>query len=105
MVKAWPFVVSRGKVSSRSGEDAITDVLRWEMDTEKKRRNPVPSLRFERETQSDLPDGSRDVGYIDVQVIYSFELSEYFAIECKRVADDDSELSRYYVTRGIVRFV
>lgn len=34
LVKAWPSVVSGGKVASHSGEDEITDVLRWEMETE-----------------------------------------------------------------------
>jgi hypothetical protein len=105
VVKAWPLVITRGKVASYSEEDEITDALRWEMDGEKKRRTPVPHLRFERETQSDLPDEERGIGYIDVHVIYSFEVREYFAIECKRVADSDAELSRYYVSRGVVRFV
>lgn len=105
VVKAWPSVVAGGKVASHSKEDEITDVLRWEMDDEKKRRTPVPHLRFERESQSDTPDRDTGLGYIDVHVIYSFELCEYFAIECKRVADSDSELSRYYVTRGVARFI
>jgi hypothetical protein len=105
VIKAWPTVVTGGRVASHSEEDEISDVLRWEMDNEKKRRKPVPHLRFERESQSDLPDKERGIGYIDVHVIYSFELREYFAIECKRVADADAELSRYYVTRGLVRFI
>jgi hypothetical protein len=106
VVKAWPSVLSGGKVTSGSDEDEVTDVLRWEMDTEKRRRNPVPQLRFEREPQSDLPDKSRDYGYIDVYVIYSFEQREYFAIECKRVADADRTLARRYVTQGVIdRFV
>ena len=104
-VKAWPAVLAGGKVRAESGEDDITDELRWQMDAEKKRRRPVPNLRFERESQSDLPDKSRDVGLIDVYVIYSFEQTEYFAIECKRVAQSDSDLSRYYVTDGVHRFV
>jgi hypothetical protein len=104
-VKAWPAVLAGGKVRPESGEDDITDELRWQMDAEKKRRWPVPNLRFERESQSDLPDKSRDVVLIDVYVIYSFEQTEYFAIECKRVAQSDSDLSRYYVTDGVHRFV
>ena len=104
-VKAWLAVVSGGKVDPQSGEDDITDELRWQMDAEKKRRRPVLNLRFEREVQSDLPDNSRDIGLIDVYVIYSFEQTEYFAIECKRVAEADSDLSRLYVTEGVHRFV
>jgi hypothetical protein len=104
-IKAWPKVVSSGKVGPQSGEDDITDELRWQMDVEKKRRRPVPNLRFERESQSDLADKSRDVGLIDVYVIYSFEQTEYFAIECKRLAQSNSDLSRYYVTEGVRRFV
>jgi hypothetical protein len=105
VVKAWPAVVTGGKVKSDSHEDDITDVLRWEMDAEKKRRRLVPQLRFEREAQSDLPDKSRRVGLIDVLVIYSFEQREYLAIECKRVADADSNLTKLYVTQGVTRFV
>ncbi|RUL86994.1 hypothetical protein [Tautonia sociabilis] len=104
-IKAWPRVVAGGKVSARSSEDDISDELRWQMDAEKRRRNPMPRLRFEREPQSDLPDKSRSIGLIDVYVIYSFEQTEYFAIECKRLADADSDLSRYYVTDGVNRFV
>jgi hypothetical protein len=104
-VKAWPGVIASGKVSAQSGEDEISDELRWQMDAEKRRRNPQPRLRFERETQSDLPDKGRSIGLIDVYVIYSFEQNEYFAIECKRLADADSALSRYYVTEGVNRFV
>jgi hypothetical protein len=104
-VKAWPAVAAGGKVGPQSHEDEISDELRWEMDAEKKRRRPVPHLRFERETQSDLPDKSRDVGLIDVFVIYSFEQREYFAIECKRLKDADSALARLYVTEGVHRFV
>jgi len=104
-VKAWPAVVSGGKVGPQSGEEDITDEFRWRMDAEKKRRWPVPNLRFEREVQSDLPDSSRDIGLIDVYVIYSFEQTEYFAMECKRVAEADSDLSRLYVTEGVHRFV
>ena len=104
-VKAWLAVIARGMVGSQSGEDDITDELRWQMDAEKKRRRPVPNLRFEREAQSDLPNKSRDIGLIDVYVIFSFEQAEYFAIECKRLADSDSELSPCYVTEGVCRFV
>lgn len=104
-VKAWPGVTAGGKVTSRSSEDDISDELRWQMDAEKRRRSPVPNLRFEREPQSDLPDKSRSVGLIDVYVIYSFEQNEYFAIECKRLIDADADLSRLYVTDGVNRFV
>ena len=75
------------------------------MDAEKKRRDPVPQLRFEREPQSDVPDKEFGLGEIDVYVIYSFELTEYLAMECKRLADSDSALSLAYVTEGITRFV
>lgn len=103
--KAWPGVIASGKVDPQSIEDDISDELRWQMDAEKRRRRPVPNLRFEREPQSDLPDKSRKIGLIDVYVIYSFDQSDYFAIECKRVADADADLSRLYVTNGVQRFV
>jgi hypothetical protein len=103
---AWPQVVAGGRVTSQGKEDEITNDLRWEMDAEKKRRNPVPQLRFEREVQSDRPGQAEDLGHIDVFVIYSFDQQEYFAIECKRVADADRTLARKYVTLGVIdRFV
>ena len=106
LAKAWPHVVASGKVTHESKEDDITDVLRWEMDTEKLRRNPVPRMRFERESQSDRPDKDRDYGYIDVYVIYSFDQREYFAVECKRVAAADKTLAWRYVNQGVIdRFV
>lgn len=104
VVKAWPHVVSGQKVGPSSREDDISDELRWQMDSEKKRRRPVPQLRFEREPQSDRPAKDRDVGYIDVYVIYSWEQEQYFAMECKRVTDADRKLARCYVSEGIVRF-
>ena len=104
-VKAWSRLVARGKVGPSHHEKQISDELRWQMDAEKKGRDPVPQLRFEREPQSDVPDREFGLGEIDVYVIYSFEQSEYFAMECKRLAAADSALSLAYVTDGVSRFV
>ncbi len=103
-VQAWPHLLASGQVSADDHEDAITDRLRWEMDAEKRRRKPQPQLRFERETQSDSPDTDRPTGLIDVYVIYSFDQSEYFAMECKKVDDHRETPARRYIEEGVCRF-
>lgn len=103
-VQAWPHLLASGRVSADDHEDHITDRLRWEMDAERRRRSPEPQLRFERETQSDSPDEDRSSGLIDVYVIYSFDQSEYFAMECKKVDDHRETPAKKYVEKGVCRF-
>lgn len=103
-VQAWPHLLASGQVSVDDHEDAITDRLRWEMDAEKRRRKPEPQLRFERETQTDSPDEDRPTGLIDVYVVYSFDQSEYFAMECKKVDDHRETPAKKYVEKGVCRF-
>jgi hypothetical protein len=104
-VHAWPHLLASGRVCVEDHEDAITDRLRWELDAEKRRRSPEPQLRFERETQSDSPDEEHPTGLIDVYVIYSFEQSEYFAMECKKIDDHRKTPAKKYVENGVCRFV
>lgn len=103
-VQAWPRLLASGRVSRDDHEDTITDRLRWEMDVEKRRRKPQPQLRFERETQSDSPDTDRPPGLIDVYVVYSFEQTEYLAIECKKVDDHRETPAKRYIEDGVCRF-
>lgn len=102
---AWVELIGQSKVHPTDDEDTITDALRWEMDAEKRRRDPSPQLRFERETQSDDLTGARPTGLIDVYVVYSWHQKEYFAMECKKVDDSRAEAARRYIESGIVRFV
>jgi hypothetical protein len=104
-VKAWPRLCQSKKVSPRAKEDDITDCLRWEMDAERKRRDPQPQLLFLREVQRDDPQKRFPTGLIDVYVAYSLEDSDkYIALECKKVTDRHNRRARFYVQNGVCRF-
>jgi len=103
-VAAWPRLCESQRVSPSDKEDDITDQLRWEMVSEKARRDPPPQVRFERETQRDDPEKEYPTGLIDVYVIYSFDETDYFAIECKKVTDRHEQRANYYIREGISRF-
>jgi hypothetical protein len=103
-VKAWPRVCQSGKVTPKTKEDNITDRLRWEMKAEKDGRDPRPQIRFERETQRDDPEKRHPTGLIDVLVMYSFDESQYLAMECKKVTDRHNRRADYYVREGVCRF-
>ena len=98
-VAAWPHLRKSQRVGPSDKEKDITDQLRWEMVAEKQRRDPSPQLRFEREVQVDDPEG-----HIDVYVIYSFDETNYFAMECKKVTDRHKKPADYYIQGGICRF-
>ena len=101
---AWPRLCRNKKIGPTDKEDYITDQLRWEMDAEKKRRDPPPQIRFERETQLDDPQGKYRKGRIDIFVVYSFDAVDYFAMECKKVTDRHTRRANYYVQEGVCRF-
>jgi hypothetical protein len=103
-VAAWPHLCEKKYVSPSDKEDHITDQLRWEMVSEKNRRRPCPQIRFERETQRDDPEGDFPTGLIDVHVGYSFDETEYLAIECKKVNDRQETPAKKYIENGICRF-
>ena len=103
-VAAWPRLCESGRVQPSDREPDITDKLRWEMVAEKKRRDPPPQIRFERETQRDDPEKNHPTGLIDVYVIYSFDETDYFAMECKKVTDRHKGPADYYIQEGICRF-
>ncbi len=103
-VAAWPRLCKSQRVGPSDKEDDITDQLRWEMVAEKKRRNPPPQVRFERETQRDDPGKDYPTGLIDVYVTYSFDETDYFAMECKKVNDRHETPARKYIENGVCRF-
>jgi hypothetical protein len=103
-VAAWPHLCQSKRVVPTNKEDTITDQLRWEMVAEKNRRDPSPQIRFERETQRDDPQMKYRKGRIDVFVIYSFDETDYFAMECKKITDRHDRRANYYIQEGICRF-
>jgi hypothetical protein len=103
-VSAWPNVCQGGRVSPKAKEDDITDRFRWEMVAEKERRDPRPQLRFEREVQLDDPENRHPRGFIDVHVGYSWNETNYLAMECKKVTNRHERRAGYYVREGVCRF-
>jgi hypothetical protein len=103
-VAAWPRLCQSKRVGPTHKEDDITDRLRWEMVAEKNRRDPPPQLRFDRETQRDDPKKKYPTGLIDVYIAYSFDETQYFAMECKKVTDRHEQPANYYIQHGVCRF-
>ena len=102
--KAWPAVVGDQDVSDETKEDDITDILRRRMSDVKRSMDPMPQMRFERESQSDATEDSSELGLIDIQVAYTWNEETYFVIECKRIWSIDNSLALKYVRKGINRF-
>lgn len=101
---AWPETVADDRVTLKTDEDRITDVLRWKM-VEAKRKRKVPSeIRFEREPQSDRPEDDTPLGLIDIKVAYTWNEETYLTMECKRIRSTDNDLALKYVRNGINRF-
>lgn len=72
---------------------------------EKERRN-LKNFRIDEEVGTrSSPDIPKPDGRIDIRIIYSFDESEYFGMECKRVSGKDKRLARDYLSKGILRFV
>lgn len=101
---AWPATVADSRVSPNTGEDAISDVLRWKMVEAKNRLDPVPQMRFERESQSDDPELDNPLGLIDIKVLYTWNDETYLTMECKRITSTENSLTLKYVRNGINRF-
>ncbi|MHC4399876.1 MAG: hypothetical protein ACYTG0_09370 [Planctomycetota bacterium] len=103
-VAAWPRLCESERVQPSDKEDEITDQLRWEVVAEKARRDPPPQLRFERETQVDDPEREYPPGRIDVYVMYSFDETDYLAMECKKVNARHETPAKKYIEKGVCRF-
>ncbi len=103
-VAAWARLCESQRARPSDKEDDITDQLRWKMVAEKARRDPPPQLRFERETQRDDPEKDYPTGLIDVHVAYSFDETDYFAMECKKVNDRHETPAKKYIEEGVCRF-
>lgn len=103
--EAWPETAADSRVTRTSHEDAISNVLRWNMAAAKECRKPVPALHFERESQSDDPMLATKTGLIDIKVLYTWNDETYLTMECKRVSSKGNSLALAYVRQGINRFV
>lgn len=101
---AWPAVIADDRISIESKEDEITDVLRRTMSEAKRTMNPPPSMRFEREPQSDAAEDETELGLIDIMVCYTWDERTYFVIECKKIRSTDNSLALKYVRKGVNRF-
>jgi len=108
---AWVNVKAKEILTARSREVEIAGYLGSEMILEKHRRPGLEhQLRIEEEVGTRRAIASpKPEGRIDIKIIYSFNESEYFGIECKRVAGGQSRaakrLSKLYVEQGVMRFV
>jgi hypothetical protein len=87
-------------------ENKITNKLRWKMREERKRNYPTLGIRFLRESQVDRPDGTGEIGLIDIFVVPNFGDEEYyFAMECKKITSRDKTKAKDYIAEGVLRFV
>jgi len=107
-VTAWEEVGRKGEVYATSSEPQIAGYLGRAMIAEKNRRPAgiKSQLRIEEEvgTRSSA-DVAKTDGRIDIKIIYSFDESEYFGMECKRVGGKDTYLAKQYLAEGMMRFV
>jgi hypothetical protein len=101
---SWPATAADPRVTRTTDEDAISDVLRWKMEDAKNRLDPVPQMRFERESQSDDPKGETPLGLIDIKIAYTWSSDTYLTMECKRIMSTENSLALKYVRNGINRF-
>lgn len=101
---AWPTTIADSQVTLTTDEDLISDVLRWKMVEAKNRLDPVPQLRFERESQSDDPELDTPLGLIDIKILYTWNDETYLTMECKRITSTENSLALRYVRNGVNRF-
>ncbi|MGO9121292.1 MAG: hypothetical protein ACLQPD_27235 [Desulfomonilaceae bacterium] len=104
-VKAWPNVILNG-IKPTDKENKITNKLRWKMREERKKNYPVLGIRFLREPQVDRPDGTGEIGLIDIFVVPDFgDEEDYFAMECKKITSRNKAKAKEYIAEGVLRFV
>jgi hypothetical protein len=103
--ESWLQVTAKRMLRKKSSETRIAGVLGREM-IARKRIDPALNQRFriEEEVGTRSRGAIKPDGRIDIKIIYSFDESEYFGLECKRVSRSQT-LAKKYVSEGIVRFV
>ncbi len=102
---SWAKVLAHVEVNANCDEPFMAGCLVRAMILEK-RRCGLSTFRIEDEVGTrSSPEVPKPDGRIDIKIIYSFDESEYFGMECKRVSGESSELARKYVKDGVTRFV
>jgi hypothetical protein len=105
---AWIQVCQKPEINTKSDEDTIAGALHNQMWIEKENRGIkgppiIVNEAATRRSQSSLkPDG-----FIDFKMVYSWDMEDYFGIECKRVSSTkpNRHLAKDYVIEGVKRFV
>ncbi len=105
---AWIQVCQKPEINTKCDEPTIAGALHNEMWAEKERRGIQGPPRIENEAATRGSDNSlKPDGFIDFKMIYSWDVEDYFGIECKRVSSTkpDRYLATEYVLEGVKRFV
>ncbi|PHM06214.1 hypothetical protein [Nostoc sp. 'Peltigera malacea cyanobiont' DB3992] len=105
---AWIKVCQKPEINTQSDEDTIAGALHNEMWAEKQRRGIHGPPRIENEAATRRSDKSlKPDGFIDFKMVYSWNIEDYFGLECKRISSTkpDRDLATKYVLEGVKRFV
>ncbi|MHC5611942.1 MAG: hypothetical protein ACYTXA_13235 [Nostoc sp.] len=105
---AWIKVSQKPEINTQSDEDTIAGALHNEMWAEKQRRGIHGPPRIENEAATRRSDKSlKPDGFIDFKMVYSWNIEDYFGLECKRISSTkpDRDLATKYVLEGVKRFV
>ncbi len=105
---AWIEVCQKPEINTQCDEDTIAGALHNEMWVEKERRGIHGPPRIENEAATRRSDKSlKPDGFIDFKMIYSWNIEDYFGLECKKISSTkpDRDLARKYVLEGVKRFV
>lgn len=113
VVQAWVAIRRENELTHdhRTSECRTAGLLYWRMLEVEKNRDPrVPPMKVKAEVGTfsaellEVPDGR-----IDIEIIYSLGDEPDLRLECKRVSgtasDQRTDLARYYVKGGVLRFV
>lgn len=105
----WSKVIANKEVNINDIEPKIAGCLCRAM---RKEKNNRPGLKNQIRIETEVgtlrsPESIEPEGRIDIKIIYSFDETEYFGMECKRISSTkpDRDLATKYVKNGILRFV
>jgi len=105
----WTRVLATGDVDATWGEVPITERLRREMDATATLVDKDvwvhPGMESTSREDTPTPDGRTDIPISFTRIKEDLGVHPHAIIECKRVAENNSELCREYVDEGIRRFV
>lgn len=107
-VIGWTKVIANKELNTNDLEPKIAGCLCRAMKKEKNSRPGLKRIRIENEVGTFRSRESIEPeGRIDIKIIYSFDETEYFGMECKRISSTkpDRDLATKYVNNGVLRFV